>query len=63
MLNEQEVVKKCLTFIDDVQNNSKMQDQRDRAESGQDFFRGHQWSGEENGIYRSKGVEPVTINR
>lgn len=63
MLTEAEVSKKCLGFINDVQNNSKMESQRERAEAGQDFYRGHHWSEEEYGVYKSKGVEPITINR
>ena len=65
MLNEQEVRKKCLGFIRDAANSNKKKLQIEQSELNQDFFRGgkSQWTEEEYNLYKSKGVEPVTINR
>ncbi|MFH1718519.1 MAG: hypothetical protein ABIF19_14280 [Planctomycetota bacterium] len=64
-LTEAQIQKQCITFIDDAQQHTSMRDQRDRAEKHQDFFRGgtHQWTQEEYDTYKSRGVEPITINR
>lgn len=64
-LQEVEIAKKCNTFITDAIEHTTMRDQRDRAERYQDFFRGgtHQWTQEEYDVYKSRGVEPITINR
>jgi hypothetical protein len=42
-----------------------VRDQKDRAQTYQDFFRGgtHQWTEEEYNLYKSRGVNPITINR
>jgi len=64
-LKDEEISKKCNTFIRDAIEHTTMRDQRDRAEKYQDFFRGgtHQWTQEEYDVYKSRGVEPITINR
>ena len=65
MLTEQQVRSKCLEFIQDADNSNKLKKQKDRATLAQDFFRGGNahWTEEEYNIYKSKGVEPVSINR
>ena len=64
-LKDEEIAKKCNTFIRDAIEHTTMRNQRDRAEKYQDFFRGgtHQWTQEEYDVYKSRGVEPITINR
>ena len=63
--NESEVETKCRKFVRDSKEHTTVRSQKDRAEQYQDFFRGgtHQWSEEEYNLYKSKGVEPITINR
>jgi hypothetical protein len=64
-LEDADIKKKCNTFIQDAIQHTTMRDQRKRAERYQDFFRGgtHQWTQEEYDVYKSRGVEPITINR
>lgn len=62
MTNEQ-IRSKCLGFIHSISDSKRQSDQITRAELNQDFYRGHQWTEEEHSVYKSKGVEPVTINR
>lgn len=64
-LNEPEISSKCRQFIQDSKQHSTMRDQKERALTYQDFFRGgqHQWTEEEWNTYRSRGVDPITINR
>lgn len=65
MLNDEDIRKKCITFITDSKEFTCAKDQKTRGNLNQDFFRGgkSQWTEEEYEIYKSKGVEPVTINR
>lgn len=65
MLKAEQVRKKCITFITDSKDATSLKSQKERAQLYQDFFRGgtHQWTEEEYNIYKSKGVEPVSINR
>jgi len=64
-LDDDEIRRKCLGYIYDAEESHRSSGQKSRAQQNQDFFRGgtHQWSEEEYNIYKSKGVEPVTINR
>lgn len=64
-LKDDEIAKKCRKFIQDARQHTIARDQKERAEVYQDYFRGgkHQWTQEEYDIYKSRGVEPVTINR
>lgn len=57
------IQKQCLQFIRDAVGSTKLSKQRERAKRNQDFFRGNQYTQDEYNIYRSKGVEPITINR
>lgn len=52
----------ALDFINDSQNSFKLRQRRDTAQINQDFERGDQWSAEEWDVYKSKGVDPVTVN-
>ena len=52
----------AINFINDSQNSFTLRQRRDRAQVNQDYERGDQWSAEEWDIYKSKGVDPVTIN-
>lgn len=60
---EQTAQVQCLKFIKTVDGSFKKSNQKARAALSQDFYRGAQWTQAEYGIYRSKGVEPITINR
>lgn len=60
-----EIERNCRKFIADSKQHTIVRDQKDRAEINQDFFRGgtHQWTAEEYNLYKSRGIEPITINR
>jgi hypothetical protein len=62
---EIEIERKCRKFIGDSKQHTTVRDQKERAQTYQDFFRGgtHQWTEEEYKVYQSKGVTPITINR
>ena len=60
---EKEAQIECLKFIKAVDGSFKASNQKARAGLSQDFYRGAQWTKAEHDIYRSKGVEPITINR
>ena len=64
-LTEPQISDKCLKFIRDSKEHTIISDQKERAKTCQDFFRGglHQWTEEEYELYTSKGVTPITINR
>ncbi len=62
-MEKTEIRNKCLGFIRDTINNSAVIKKRERAQTNQDFVRGNQYTAEEHNVYKSKGVEPVTINR
>jgi len=64
-LTDTEITTKCLKFVRDAQQHTVRRDQRERALTYQDYFRGgkHQWTQEEYDTYKSRGVEPITINR
>jgi len=64
-LTSTEIADKGRKFILDSKDHSIISDQKDRAKTNQDFFRGglHQWTEEEYELYTSKGVTPITINR
>lgn len=64
-LNDPEISRRCRKFIQDSKQHTIMRDQKDRALTYQDFFRGgkHHWTEEEWETYRSRGVDPITINR
>ncbi len=57
------IQKKCLQFIQDAIGSTKLTKQRERAKTNQDFYRGNQYTQDEYNVYKSKGVEPITINR
>lgn len=61
--DEEWVRKQCLEFIWTAGESRRLADQLERARDNQDFYRGHHYSEEEWSYYRSKGVDPVTINR
>ena len=65
MLDAEQVRAKCTKFITDSKLSMVGQEQDERAKLNQDFFRGgtRQWTPEMYNLYKSKGVEPVTINR
>jgi hypothetical protein len=65
MMQEEEVRKECVKFIIDSKESTSYKEQKDRGRLNQDFFRGGKkhWSEEEYNIYKSKGVEPISINR
>jgi hypothetical protein len=52
----------AINFINDSQNSFKLRNRRDQAQVNQDFERGDQWTAEEWDVYKSKGVDPVTVN-
>jgi hypothetical protein len=52
----------AINYINDSQNSFKLRNRRDKAQLNQDFERGDQWDAEEWDIYKSKGVDPVTVN-
>ena len=52
----------ALNYINDSQNSFKLRSRRDQAQINQDYERGDQWTPEEWDVYKSKGVDPVTIN-
>lgn len=60
---EEKAQVECLKFIKTVDGSFKASNQKARAGLSQDFYRGAQWTKAEHDIYRSKGVEPITINR
>ncbi len=60
---EEKAQVECLKFIKTVDGSFKASNQKARAGISQDFYRGAQWTKAEHDIYRSKGVEPITINR
>lgn len=64
-LTDGDILGKVRTMIDDATRHSSTRDQKDRAQTYQDFFRGgtHQWTEEEWDAYKSRGVTPITINR
>jgi hypothetical protein len=64
-LAEEAVNARCLQYIQDAKDFTISENQRERAKTYQDFFRGgtHMWSEDEWNAYRSKGVTPVSINR
>lgn len=65
MFTEEKVRTECVKFIIDAKDSKIHEDQKEQMRQNQDFFRGgkHQWTEEEYNVYKSKGVEPVTINR
>ncbi|NIP51033.1 MAG: hypothetical protein GWO26_03425, partial [Phycisphaerae bacterium] len=65
MLTEGDVRKECIKYITDSKDSTTATSQIERMKLAQDFFRGgkKQWTEEEYNIYKSRGVEPVTINR
>ncbi len=63
MLNNEEITKKVLTFINDAEDSQKLTELRTRAVVYQDFRNGRQWTEEDWNIYKSKGITPVTVNR
>jgi hypothetical protein len=52
----------AINYINDSQNSFKLRNRRDKAQINQDFERGDQWSEDEWDVFKSKGVDPVTIN-
>jgi hypothetical protein len=52
----------AINYINDSQNSFKLRNRRDTAQVNQDYERGNQWSQDEWDVYKSKGVDPVTIN-
>ncbi len=60
---EEQAQIECMKFIKTVDGSFKASNQKARAGISQDFYRGAQWTKAEHDIYRSKGVEPITINR
>lgn len=52
----------AINYINDAQNSFTLRTRRDKAQLNQDYEGGDQWSQEEWGIYKTKGVNPVTIN-
>jgi hypothetical protein len=64
-LQERDIARKVRKILSDCSQHSTATEQRDRARTNQDFFRGgqHQWTEEDWYNYKSRGVTPVTINR
>ncbi len=64
-LTDAKIRARCKQFITDSRQHTILRNQKDRAEQYQDFFRGglHQWTEEEYNVYKSRGVNPITINR
>jgi hypothetical protein len=52
----------AINYINDAQNSFKLRNRRDKAQVNQDFERGDQWSQDEWDVFKSKGVDPITIN-
>lgn len=60
---EKQVQTQCLKFIRTVDGSFKASNQKARAGLSQDFYRGAHYTKAEHDVYKSKGVEPITINR
>jgi hypothetical protein len=52
----------AISFINDSQNSFTLRNRRDQAQLNQDFERGTQWSADEWDVFKSMGIDPVTIN-
>lgn len=50
-------------FISDSIDSEKLENKRQRALTYQDFYQGRHWGQDEYDYYKSKGVEPITVNR
>ena len=53
----------CLEYIQEIEENAGVSNQRTRAINGQDAFRGNLWTQEQYNAYKSLGVEPISVNR
>jgi hypothetical protein len=63
LMNEEEVRNQCISFLRHSENNFKLLYQHQRSVQGEDFYRGQHYTKEEYEVYKSKGVEPIVINR
>ncbi|HIJ71777.1 MAG TPA: hypothetical protein HPP87_10505 [Planctomycetes bacterium] len=62
-MDDYKIQSKCRMFINHAESSARYTDQRQRAISNQDFYRGHHWTEEQWNAYRDIGVEPITVNR
>lgn len=62
-MTDAEIKAQGIAYIADSKDSSSAEKQKERATEYQDFFRGHHWTKAMYDIYKSKGVDPVTINR